>query len=70
MTCDEAHPLLHAYIDDELDIATALLIEAHLPDCPKCSKELEAARATGRAVVQPAVYYPASSDLRRGFPVR
>jgi len=64
MTCDQAHQLLHAYIDDELDIATALQIEAHLPDCPKCSKELEAARAAGRAVAQPAVYYPASAELR------
>jgi anti-sigma factor RsiW len=31
MTCDEAHKLLHAYIDDELDVATALQIETHLP---------------------------------------
>ena len=64
MTCDEAHQLLHAYIDDELDIATALQIEAHLPGCPKCQKELEAAQAAGHAVAQPAVYYPASSELR------
>jgi len=64
MTCDQAHPLLHAYIDDELDIATALQIEAHLPDCPKCRKELEAARAVGRALAQPAIYYPAPSTLR------
>src|SRR5580700_6939036 len=64
MTCDEARQLLHAYIDDELDLPTALRIEAHLPDCPKCQKELEAARVAGRAVAQPAVYYPASSELR------
>jgi anti-sigma factor RsiW len=64
MTCNEARQLLHAYIDDELDIATALQIEAHLPDCPTCGKELEAARVAGRAVAQPAVYYPASSELR------
>jgi anti-sigma factor RsiW len=64
MTCDEAHKLLHAYLDDELDLATALQIETHLPGCPKCQRELEAARAAGRAVAQPAVYYPASSELR------
>jgi len=64
MTCDEAHPLLHAYLDDELDIATALQIEKHLPDCPKCRKELEAAQAVQRAVAQPAIYYPAPSELR------
>jgi len=64
MTCDEARQLLHAYSDDELDLAMALQIEAHLPNCPKCQKELEAARAAGRAVAQPAVYYPSSSELR------
>jgi anti-sigma factor RsiW len=64
MTCNEARQLLHAYIDDELDLATALQIELHLPGCPKCQKELEAARAARRAVAQPAVYYPASSELR------
>ncbi|MGA2581882.1 MAG: anti-sigma factor [Tepidisphaeraceae bacterium] len=64
MTCDQAQQLLHAYLDDELDLATALQIEAHLPDCPKCSKELEAARIAGRAVAQPAIYYPAPSELR------
>jgi anti-sigma factor RsiW len=64
MTCDQAHQLLHAYIDDELDLATALQIEAHLPGCSKCQKELEAAQAAWRAVAQPAVYYPASSELR------
>jgi anti-sigma factor RsiW len=64
MTCDEAHKLLHAYVDDELDFATALQIESHLPDCPKCRKELEAARVIGQALAQPAVYYPASSELR------
>lgn len=64
MTCDEAHQLLHAYIDNELDIATALQIERHLPACLKCRKELEAARVVQRALAQPAVYYPASAALR------
>jgi anti-sigma factor RsiW len=64
MTCDEARQLLHAYIDDELDLATALQIEAHLPGCPKCQKELEAARAAGRAAAQPGVYYAAPAELR------
>ena len=44
MNCDEARQLLHAYMDDELDLATAMQIEKHLPDCPKCREEMEAAR--------------------------
>jgi anti-sigma factor (TIGR02949 family) len=64
MTCDEAHQLLHAYVDDELDIATALQMESHLPDCPVCRRELELAQVIRTAVAQPAVYYPAPSGLR------
>jgi anti-sigma factor RsiW len=64
MTCEEACQLLHAYIDDELDIATVLQIENHLPGCPQCVKQLEAMRAVRQAVAQPALYYPASSELR------
>jgi mycothiol system anti-sigma-R factor len=64
MNCDEARQLLHAYVDDELDLATTLQIEKHLPGCPKCRKELEAAQVVRTAVAQPAVYYPAPSELR------
>ena len=64
MTCEEAQPLLHAYIDDELDIATALRIEEHVSGCPKCRNELEAAQVLQRAVAQNAAYFPASSQLR------
>lgn len=64
MNCDQARQLLHAYLDDELDLATALQIEAHLPGCSKCRAELESARMVGRAVAQAAPYYPAPSALR------
>ena len=64
MTCDEARQLLHAYIDDELDIATALTMERHFPECAKCRQELEAARVVQRAVAQTVDYYPAPSGLR------
>jgi anti-sigma factor (TIGR02949 family) len=64
MTCDQVRQFLHAYIDDELDIATALQVEAHLAGCPACRRELDAARAVGRAATQAAVYYPAPSALR------
>jgi mycothiol system anti-sigma-R factor len=64
MNCDEVRQLLHAYIDDELDIAAALQIEKHLPDCPKCRGELEAAQVVRTAVAQQAVYYPAPANLR------
>jgi anti-sigma factor (TIGR02949 family) len=64
MTCDQVRQLLHAYIDDELDIATVLRIESHLPDCPACLRETEAAQVVRTAMAQPEMYYPAPSALR------
>ena len=37
MTCDDARPLLDAYIDTELDLASSLSIERHLSECAACS---------------------------------
>jgi len=64
MNCDEAGELLHAYLDDELDVATALQVETHLTACSPCQKELDAARAVSHAAAQPAVYFAAPSALR------
>jgi anti-sigma factor RsiW len=64
MNCEHAHELLHAYLDDELDLATALDLEKHLPDCAVCQKELDAARAAGQAVARSAIYHIAPAALR------
>lgn len=64
MTCNEVRQLLHAYIDDELDIATSLRMEAHLPGCPECRRELENAQLVRTAVAQASVYHPAPALLR------
>jgi anti-sigma factor RsiW len=64
MNCNQASQLLHAYLDDELDLATALRVEGHLPSCPKCRGELESVRAIARGVAQAAPYYSAPSDFR------
>jgi anti-sigma factor RsiW len=64
MTCAETRPLLHAYVDDELDIATALRTESHLLECPNCRKAMEAARVVRGAVAQAGLYYPAPAALR------
>ena len=40
MNHDEAAPLLSAYRDGELDLATCVKIEAHMADCPRCQQKL------------------------------
>lgn len=64
MNCADGRELLHAYADDELDVATARQLEAHLADCPGCSRALEAARAVKTAVSNPALYHRAPAGLR------
>jgi mycothiol system anti-sigma-R factor len=64
MNCDQVRQLLHAYLDDELDLATALQVEAHLPGCSNCRNKLEASRTVQRAVAQVAPYFSAPPELR------
>jgi anti-sigma factor RsiW len=39
MSCTEAGKLLHAWVDDELDVRTALEVEEHLGRCRACAAE-------------------------------
>ena len=40
MNHDEAAPLLSAYRDGELDLATCVKLEAHMAECPRCQQML------------------------------
>ncbi len=37
MNCQEFHDYVDAYIDNELDIASTILVKQHLRDCPDAS---------------------------------
>jgi len=45
VNCDDARVLMHAFLDDELDLSTAVEFERHLAGCPKCTGEYEAMAA-------------------------
>ena len=45
MTCEDARPLLDAYVDRELDVATDREITRHLSQCEGCAREVESIRA-------------------------
>ena len=38
MTCDDLQPLLHGYVDGELDLIHTLEAEQHLQSCPGCAR--------------------------------
>jgi anti-sigma factor RsiW len=42
MTCREAEPLLHARLDNELDMASSASIDLHLSDCRACAAQYAA----------------------------
>jgi anti-sigma factor RsiW len=54
MNCDEARPLLEAYIDGELDLVHSLAIEQHVEGCAECRRrrdELQALSVRIRATL-------------------
>jgi len=51
MTCNEIHPLLHAYVDSELDLMPSLEVDRHLKNCAACTalkRSLESLRSNLR----------------------
>jgi len=41
MNCQECHDFIDPYIDNELDVASAILVKQHLRDCSQCQQLLE-----------------------------
>ena len=41
MNHDDARVLMHALLDDELDLATALELQRHIERCPECTREYD-----------------------------
>ena len=73
MNCDDARVLMHAFLDDELDLATAVELERHLAGCVKCAREYEAMVATHLRLKDGAFRFEAPQALkekiRRAIPV-
>ena len=63
MNCEEIEPLLHGYMDGELDAVTNQTVEAHLATCPRCPRELESFRELGAGLRQAALYERAPAAL-------
>ena len=65
MTCEEARPLVHAYVDGELDVVRSLEVEAHLSSCAVCAREQASLRALHTAFSNGALYHEAPAGLER-----
>ena len=63
MSCDDAHMLLDAYADGELDLVRSVEIEKHMEGCQACSRAVENLRALGSAMRSGGLYYEAPASL-------
>jgi anti-sigma factor RsiW len=63
MNCQEFYDYVDAYIDNELDVATTILVKQHLRDCSKCQQLLEARKALGTLLNNPQISFEAPDSL-------
>jgi len=66
MNCDEARPLLHPYVDRELDLLRHVEMEEHLQGCPACAEQEQSLRSLRVALSEPSLYYRAPTALMIG----
>jgi anti-sigma factor RsiW len=65
MTCDDTHVFLDAWLDDQLDVSSALHLQQHVAGCPKCQAARRQAQSLRDALRQPELRYQPSPDLAR-----
>lgn len=64
MNCENVSNLVHAYLDNELDLPNILAIEAHLESCPNCRAGIAELSALQGAIRKGAAYHAAPESLR------
>lgn len=64
MNCAETRKLLHAYVDDELDLVRSLEVEQHLKACAQCAAAKDSIRSLRDALQQNDLAYRAPDSLR------
>ena len=65
MTCEQAQPLLSAYVDRELDITKSLETEGHVRECPRCSTTVRQHEALHSAMNAAALAFVPPAGLER-----
>jgi anti-sigma factor RsiW len=65
MNCQECHDFIDPYIDNELDVAAAILVRQHLRDCSQCQPLLESRKALRALLNNPQLQFEAPDSLRR-----
>jgi anti-sigma factor RsiW len=64
LICQDAHRLIHPYLDGELDLVRSLEIEAHLNDCQACAQTYNELRSLRSAISNTALRFEPPTALR------
>jgi anti-sigma factor RsiW len=65
MTCKECQSLMQGYIDGELDLVTALSLEDHIQNCPKCEEMYRDYLTLRTGLSDKSLYFESPSGLRQ-----
>jgi anti-sigma factor RsiW len=65
VNCQECRDFIDPYIDNELDVATAILVKQHLRDCSQCQPLLESRKALRALLNNPLLQFEVPDSLRR-----
>ncbi len=65
MTCREAGPLLHARLDNELDMASSASIDLHLSECRACAAQYAALKNLHEEIAASDLAYAPGIALER-----
>jgi anti-sigma factor RsiW len=65
MNCYEAEPLLHPYLDGELDVVTAMRMEEHIAGCGVCGREYTDLQNLRREIAEAELGYVPKPRLER-----
>src|SRR5215467_12029703 len=63
MNCHEAHELLHAYLDGELDVVSDVALTHHLDECPACAQAYRSQQALRAALRTSALAFSPPEQL-------
>ena len=58
--------LLHAYLDDELDLVRSMELEEHLAECTDCAQEAASFRGLMEVMQRTDLRFNAPADLHQG----
>jgi anti-sigma factor RsiW len=67
MSCPHTEPEVGAYLDGELDLASALAFERHLAKCPECAQALAAQQALRESIAAASLRHHPSPEVTRRF---